>query len=71
MQSRVYQSCVGDTVTQNVRRLVKRTKYKVKSNTTECCALMNNHDNHDKVFRRLWDRQNRRGVGKPKTEEKS
>ena len=56
MQSRVYQSCVGDTVTQNVRRSVKRTKYKVRLNSTEYCTLMTKKDN---VFHRLWDRQNR------------
>ena len=62
MQSRVYESCVGDTDTQNIRRFVKRRQYKVRSNATDYCTLMTNYDNN--VFHRLWERQNeQRGQG--------
>ena len=57
-QSRVYKSCVADTVLQNIprvnHRIDQRTNYKVKQKVTEHCTLLTDNT---VVFQRLWERQ--------------
>ena len=57
-QSRVYNSCVADTVFQNIpnvnHRIAQRKEYKVKQKTTEHCKLLTDYT---VVFQKLWERQ--------------